>query len=284
MSKAIDVYSELASAIPNEPAKNDEERRENMKRFEEGFSKVMKEAGTDADTPFLDDKGPKMYVLLRLSANINAFYSLICALNTIAASNLYPLRSYRSRGARPAACSILQVACASIASPDRFLPVTIGIGHKQVVLTSAMVAYANPTKELLRDAEEILGAETEVATVLSIGAGRPLVGVGGDVSKGFGIDYGLLQGTISSKQVHEEVQKRFGENNIYFRFNVDHEVGLEPEVISAHISDYLGEKTVSTRLDDAIKSIEGRSKGLLLRDISMSSSSIMGRLLILMIY
>lgn len=275
MSKAIDAYTEVASAIPDEPAKDDDERRSNMEKFEEAFKKVMKEADVDANAPFLDDEGPKMCVLLLYVANTNSFCRLICTSNTLNASNLHLVRSYRTRGARPAACSILQAACASIASHDLFFPITIGVGHRRVVLASAIVGYANPTKVLLREAEEVFGAEAEVATMLSIGAGGTLVSVVDGVDKGVGISDGLLRGILSSKQVHEDVQMRLGETRVYFRLNVDHELCTEPELISAHISDYLNERAVSARLDEAIKSIEGRPKGPTLKDISKSFSSMM---------
>lgn len=270
VSKAIDAYTKLASVMPNEPAKDDDERKENMEKFEEAFKEVLKGAEIDPNTPFLDDEEPKMYDPIQFLADIDPFYRLICTSNTINASILYPLRSYRTRGTRPPAFSLLQAACASIASPDRFLPVTIGLGHREAAITSAMVGYANPTKELLREAGEVFGTEAEVATILSIGAGRVISGIIGDQAKGVGIGVGLRQGGFSSKQVHEELQMRLGETMVYFRFNMDYELGVEPKVVSAHISDYLSERAVSSRLDDAIKSLQSRPKGLLLKEISMN--------------
>lgn len=147
------------------------------------------------------------------------------------------------------------------------------MGYKEVVLTSAIVSYANPTKELLREAEEVFGAEAEVATVLSIGAGSSAIGIGSGEAKGARIADSLLQGALSSKQVHEEIQMRLGETRVYFRFSIDHGLVIEPTVVSAQISGYLNERAVTTRLDDAIKSLGNRPKGLLLKDISRFSLS-----------
>jgi hypothetical protein len=66
----------------------------------------------------------------------------------------------------------LEAACACVAYPDTFLPVSIGHGHEQVKLVDGLAVAANPGKELLREAQRVFGDDTEVATILSIGAGK----------------------------------------------------------------------------------------------------------------
>jgi hypothetical protein len=62
-SKAIEAYMKLVEVMPNEPAKNDEERNINTKAFKTVFVEVLQETGFDQNTPMLDDdalNGPKM--------------------------------------------------------------------------------------------------------------------------------------------------------------------------------------------------------------------------------
>ena len=160
----------------------------------------------------------------------------------------------------------MEAAFACVASPDVFIPITIGTGHEQVTLVDAMAVAANPAKVLLSEAQRVFEDDTEVATILSIGAGK------GDVwsmsESGAELREAIKRAAPSCEPVHEELYARLRETVIYFRLNV--EWGSEPrlELSSASVSAYLGEGAVSDRLDDAINSIRDRSAGVRLRDIS----------------
>ena len=192
----------------------------------------------------------------------------MCTSNTANASLVHPIRSYRTRGALSPSCTILQAACACIASLGTFDPVTIGVGHKKAVLTDAMVGYANPAKELLREAQDVFGEDGEVASVVSIGAGKGNFRVAFKDGREEGISEGMKRGVVICEQVHEDLQGRLQETNIYYRFNVEQETGIDPEVILAHVSTYLREKAISTRVDSAVKSIKYRLTGVKLKNIS----------------
>lgn len=260
-SKAIEAYAKLSSALPIEPAKDDEERRENSSKFEQVFIEVLEDAGYDANSPMVDDKETKMLAPTLFGSSCSLFHRVLCTSNTIDLSSLYSIQSYRTRGATPLPCTILQAARASIASPDTFLPVTIGSGHKEVVLVDALVGYANPTKDILQKAEEAFGEETEVSTIMSIGTGKTEI-------KLDGIDEGLKRGLALCEQVHEELQTRLGTTGIYYRFNVQRELGIEPRAIFGRVSSYLGERIIRKRLDEAIESIKSRPNGVLLKTTS----------------
>ena len=70
------------------------------------------------------------------------------------------------------------------------------------------------------------------------------------------------------ERVHEDLQSRFQKAVIYHRFNVEQEMGIQPEIILARVSAYLGETMTSARLDSAVDSIHHRVSGVKLRDIS----------------
>ncbi len=59
-SKAIEAYMKLVAVIPNEPAKDDEERKANTEKFKAVFMEVLGDAEFDENTPMLVEDGPKM--------------------------------------------------------------------------------------------------------------------------------------------------------------------------------------------------------------------------------
>jgi hypothetical protein len=184
-------------------------------------------------------------------------------------SLVHPIRSYRTRSAQTAPCTILEAACACVASPETFLPVTIGDGHKKVVLVDALSLCPNPGKELLGEAQQIFGDDGEVATILSLGAGK------GDVwsmsvTDGASVRDAVKRTVANCEPVHEELYARLRESAIYFRLNVDRGSGQQMALSSSCISAYLREGANNDKLDDAIKSIERRPKGVKLKDISES--------------
>jgi hypothetical protein len=155
-----------------------------------------------------------------------------------------------------------------VASPDTFLPVTVGTGHIQVTLVDATTGFANPSQELLREAQRVFGGDEGVATLVSIGAGK------GDVwSLSEGRDekerlHALQRITMNCEPVHEELWARLRETGVYYRLNVERVTESQMPLTSAHISAYLQEGEISNKLDNAIKSVQGRTDGVKLKDIS----------------
>jgi hypothetical protein len=161
----------------------------------------------------------------------------------------------------------LEAACACVAYPDTFLPVIIGHGHKQVKLVDGLAVAANPGKELLREAQRVFGDDGEVATILSIGAGK------GDVwdlstASGSELREAVKRAMTSCEPVHEELYSRLRQTSIYFRLNVERGSGPQMQLSSSVICAYLEEGVVSDRVDDAVKSIHQRPTGVKLKDIS----------------
>ena len=132
----------------------------------------------------------------------------------------------------------------------------------------AIVGCANPTKELLREAQDMFGEDAEVASTISIGAGKGNVRVVFEDGREVGIGEGLKRGIAMCSQVHEDLQTRFQKTSVYYRFNVEQEMGIQPENILARVSGYLRESVTSARVDNAVDSIHRRVSGVKLRDIS----------------
>ena len=135
-------------------------------------------------------------------------------------------------------------------------------------LIDAIVGCANPTMELLREAQDLFGKDAEVANTISIGAGKGNVRVVFEDGREVGISEGLKRGIAMCEQVHEDLQTRFQNTSIYYRFNVEQEMGIQPEIVLARVPAYLREAVTSVRVDSAVDSIHRRSTGVKLRDIS----------------
>jgi hypothetical protein len=162
----------------------------------------------------------------------------------------------------------MEAACACIASPDTFDPVTIGVGHKRAVLIDAMAGCANPAKELLREAQDIFGEDAKVSSIIGIGAGKGNVCMAFEDGQEVGISEGLRRGIAMCEQVHDDLHRRLERTNIYYRFNVEHELSIDLEAVLAHVSTYLRENVTSSRVDSAVKSIRDCPTGVKLKDIS----------------
>jgi hypothetical protein len=155
-----------------------------------------------------------------------------------------------------------------VASPDIFVPVTIGTDHKKVTLVDALAVCANPGRELLREAQRAFGEDAEVATILSIGSGKGDVwSITGNETKEM-----VKRALMNCEPVHEDLYAHLRETSIYFRLNVERGFGPQVELSSASVAAYLEEGAISDRLDEAIKSIHHRPTGVRLKDISEFSS------------
>jgi hypothetical protein len=199
-------------------------------------------------------------------------FSVVWTLSTANLSIAQPIRSYRIRSAPGPSCTILEAACASVASPDKFLPVTIGSSHKKVVLVDATTGYANPAKELLKEAEAVFGADAEVASIVSLGAGKEeILDISGTVREDALVD-ALVRMTLDTEKTHEELHARLHQLLIYFRFNVER--GLERNRNSLSIYErttaYMKEGSTNKLLDEAVKSIKSRKRRSTLQEISRS--------------
>ncbi|KAG9053914.1 hypothetical protein FS842_006778 [Serendipita sp. 407] len=240
-TQAIESYSKLSSAIVTTVASTvDQVQREtNTSRFKEAFDQLLRDAGHDPGSLFQTRNGKS-----------NGCKTVICVMNQANMSYCQLIRSYRSRSAPGPEYTITQVALASIASPDAYAPVLVGKGPKEAILSSALMGYANPVKQLLKEAHLHFG-EAEVGTLLSLGTGKI------ENSKPIDTENRMQamarQVTLDAQRSHEEVYERLKETGIYFRLNE-----------SAHMD----EGAVSDTIDEVVRSFQVDSHGISLKDIN----------------
>jgi hypothetical protein len=168
-------------------------------------------------------------------------------------------------------CTILQAACATIASPEAYDPVFIGEEEDEPYL-DAMAGFANPTNEMLKEAEKAFKKDTIVANIISIGSGK----LGPQhIATRTPLSDLLKRAITDTERVHNDIQNRFQDLGIYFRFNVE---GILPMTNSigkttrAQTVAFLEDPANSKKMDGTVISIQERSGKRPLKDLSRISS------------
>lgn len=174
----------------------------------------------------------------------------------------------------------MQAACACVAFPDGFLPAAIGTGHRIILLVDAITVYANPTKELLKEAQKVFGDEAEAASIISIGAGKWNIQVISGHGDAVDVNEALKRGIVHSEQIHQDLDGRLLEAAVYFRFNIGAKADNELDGMLTHTSAYLGEPRTTSQLDEAIQRIQIQPSGAKLKEISKSPILFLAMILI----
>jgi len=89
-----------------------------------------------------------------------------------------------------------------------------------VTLIDAMAGYPNPTRELLKEAQQIFGEDAKVATVISIGSGKKRPSNLSARDDQHTLMEAVKDAVINAEITHEELKTRLRETHLYFRFNV----------------------------------------------------------------
>jgi hypothetical protein len=144
----------------------------------------------------------------------------------------------------------------------------VGNDHRRVVLIDAMAICANPAKELLQEAQDVFGEDMEVATIVSIGAGKGNAKVAFESGQEAGISNALRKGIAMREQVHDDLYGRLRDTRIYYCFNTERELDVHSEDAYADVATYLREKSTSGRIDNAVTSVRLLPTGVKLKEIS----------------
>ncbi|KAG8834322.1 hypothetical protein FRC17_009161 [Serendipita sp. 399] len=144
-------------------------------------------------------------------------------------------------------CTILDVARASIASPDIFPPVTLGQGYNALSVIDGLMGYANPMRELLKEVQDISGPSQHIGCIVSIGTGMQI-----PTERSRTLDNeSLIRIVTNTENVHQELQRKTQDLGIYFRFN--NYYGFTPNSEPSHIFQstraYHGDATVDTNIN-----------------------------------
>lgn len=201
---------------------------------------------------------------------------------------LRPLRSYKGRSHALPNVTIVEAILVSLASPNELGYIPLGEGYEKAFYVNTGLGGHNPSKLLLREAEEVFKRSADmvnVGSIISFGSGKPTtrmpfpsflsIPVSSTSSSSSPessvppihntpeqILQILEQLWLSGENVHEDLQHRTQNFHIYFRFNVEREVGSFPinnwelaGQVKALTQTFLQEGHISQKLDQAAELI-----------------------------
>ncbi|PVF93958.1 TPR-like protein [Serendipita vermifera] len=260
-AQAIKVYNSLASVFVAEPTELKEERERNSMRVVDAFKTIMSDVDYAVDSPMR--AGPEGGDLCKVA---------VCTLESSNATFCQFIRSYAIRGMMTPHCTILQAACATVASPDVYEPLILSDEDEEVTYIDAMAGYANPTNEMLKEAERLFGKNDIAATVISIGAGKLEQHQQRQGSAITQLRDIRSRATLDTERVHNDLQNRFQDLGIYYRFNVENVLPVQGSIgrtTRIQTMVYLEEAATSQRMDQAINSMQERKESQVLKELSM---------------
>ena len=194
----------------------------------------------------------------------------------------HPFRSYRSRHAGAPDCSFVDAACAAIAYPITFSPVSIGPTLRKQRFCGPPMGSSNPIRAVLKEACLQFGEDTPLSLLLSLGSGQPapLSLPLSFISLHRWHEF-LARAVQDCERTADEISSHLSEVDAYLRLNVDkglgnlktsdwHRLG---EIIS-HTNVYI--ESISNKIDKALGLLQSRNGRFTLGELGESSLIIYG--------
>ncbi|KIM32458.1 hypothetical protein M408DRAFT_62927, partial [Serendipita vermifera MAFF 305830] len=175
------------------------------------------------------------------------------------------LRSYQIRSQPISPITVVEAVLATCATQPTFSPAVIGTGYRKQEYLGATHGASSPIRDVITEAHTLLGGDSKVASLLSVGSGNP--GTLFFSSDGSYTDYHrvTLDMLKNCEQTAQEIQQQYGRIGIYTRLSV--EQGMQDEHhtqfsdlgwIIAQTEGYLSESTTSEKLNACAKSTDAR--------------------------
>ncbi|PVF92431.1 TPR-like protein [Serendipita vermifera] len=259
-TQAIQAYNSLAAVLATGPTGSKEEREINMNRFKDAFKRVLVEAGYAVDS--LMGPGTEGGARCKVA---------VCVLDSLNTTSCQLIRSYATRGASEPRCTILQAACATIASPDAYEPVVVGDKEDKIMYIDAVPEYANPINEMLKEAENAFGKDGIVSTIISIGSGKIEQHRQQQGPTTMSLNDILAGPILDTERIHNDIQNRFQDLGIYYRFDAESSLLYKDPIEQTtrdHIKAYMEETSTPQRMDQVINSLRERKGVKALKDLS----------------
>jgi len=196
-------------------------------------------------------------------------------------SYCHPFRTYRSRHAGAPDCSFVDAACAAIADPNSFSPVSIGLNPREQRFCGPPMGSSNPIRAVLKEARQQFGEDTPVSLLLSLGGGQsaPL-----SLQSSVMLPHGRLEFMARAVQDCErtanEMSQHLSEVDAYLRLDVDkgldnlkssdwHRLGA----IESHTNVYTQSSPISNKIDKALGLLGSTSGNFTLGDLGATYPS-----------
>ena len=182
----------------------------------------------------------------------NACIRALCYSPTARLDSYKFFRNYQSPQQISQDVTIIEALRATWASSGILPPISVGPMGREETVMSAGNGFANPIREVIKEAYHAFGAKAKVSCLFSVGSGFRGVAVLGDGMK-------FLQGARTDcERVAHELKRGMAKFKVYYRLSVDH--GLEGwdqfrtefGAMKSHVDDYLGRDEPSADLDRCV--------------------------------
>jgi hypothetical protein len=191
----------------------------------------------------------------------------------------HAFRTYRSPHPGAPDCSFVDAACAAIADPNMFSPVSIGRARREKWFCGPPMGYSNPIRAVLKEARQHFSEDTPISLLLSLGGGQsaPL-----SLQPSVILPHGRLEFMARAVQDCErtanEISRHLSEVDAYLRLDVDkglydlkisdwHRLGA----IESHTDVYIQSFPISDKIDKALGLLQSTGGNFTLRDLGATS-------------
>jgi hypothetical protein len=210
--------------------------------------------------------------------DINPAQSVIFAATTETMDQCHAFRTYRSRHVGAPDCSFVDAACAAIADPNTFSPVSIGRALREKQFCGPPIGSSNPIRAVIQEARQLFGEDNPVSLLLSLGSGQcaPL-----PLRSSLTLPHGRLEFMARDcERTANEISQHLSEVDAYLRLDVDkglndlkisdwHRLGA----IESHTDVYIQSFPISKRIDKALDLLQSTSGNFTLGNLGATSQS-----------
>jgi len=204
-------------------------------------------------------------------------FSVVFAATDSVTDHCHRFRTYPSRHAE-LACTFVEAACATLATPPYFSPVAIGPAWAQRRFVGTPLGFNNPIRQVLDEARSKFGDERKVSIILSLGSGRPAaLSLDLRTSAPDSLHNLLLRAVLDCERAAKELPDQLLRCENYLRLNADQ--GMENfkisdwdklGAISEHTDVYLHKPDVEISIDTYSRFLLERGGSTGLGQLSMS--------------
>jgi hypothetical protein len=208
----------------------------------------------------------------------------VASLRTNAKSTLC-LRTYPVRSQPSSTISVVEAVLSTCATQPEFIAIPSGSGFKLREYIAASGA-ANPIHEVITEAHLFFGADSSVASLLSLGIGFPGIVTLPSTGEEATINRIMRDMMHDCEQRAQEIEQRIGRVGIYSRFSVEQGMQgdrpggpVDAAWMVAQTEEYLNRHETGEKLDLFLQIFGARTGPITLDQLSSSFNSVLYRML-----